>query len=228
MTESTIYSLIEPPRFDTTTDTIETIRSAPARVEQWAISDLDMVAAAAVEGDRPSTETLLHLLQPLIIRYCRAWLGRQERSFASADDVAQDVCLAVLTALPRYRDQSRSFLALVYDIAAQKVADVHRAAARNRTDPVSAMLDPPGSEASPEQCVTRDVLAVRMAKMRQVLPAKQWEILMLRVVIGLSTRETANAVGSTPGAVRVTQHKALARLRLTAFQWAVPGSVDTG
>jgi RNA polymerase sigma-70 factor (ECF subfamily) len=33
------------------------------------------------------------------------------------------------------------------------------------------------------------------------------------VVVGLSAEETAEAVGSTPGAVRVAQHRALGRLR---------------
>ena len=36
---------------------------------------------------------------------------------------------------------------------------------------------------------------------------------MLRVVVGLSAEETAVAVGSTPGAVRVAQHRAVAKLR---------------
>jgi RNA polymerase sigma-70 factor (ECF subfamily) len=37
---------------------------------------------------------------------------------------------------------------------------------------------------------------------------------MLRVVMGLSAVETAEVVRSTPGAVRVLQHRALARLRV--------------
>jgi RNA polymerase sigma-70 factor, ECF subfamily len=36
---------------------------------------------------------------------------------------------------------------------------------------------------------------------------------VLPVVVGLSADETAEAVNSTPGAVRVMQHRALARLR---------------
>lgn len=58
-------------------------------------------------------------------------------------------------------------------------------------------------------------LSGRMAQLLRVLPAKQREILLLRVVVGLSAEETAEAVGSTPGAVRVAQHRALARLRKT-------------
>jgi RNA polymerase sigma-70 factor (ECF subfamily) len=41
----------------------------------------------------------------------------------------------------------------------------------------------------------------------------QREILWLRVVLGLSAEETAAAVGGTPELVRVTQHRALNRLR---------------
>ena len=47
----------------------------------------------------------------------------------------------------------------------------------------------------------------------RLLPEKQREIVVLRVVVGLSAEETAEAVGSTPGAVRVAQHRALLRLR---------------
>ena len=52
-----------------------------------------------------------------------------------------------------------------------------------------------------------------MGKLLRLLPDKQREILVLRVVVGLSAEETAEAVGSTPGAVRVAQHRALGRLR---------------
>lgn len=219
ITPAIVFDFIEQFRFDTVTDTKETIRSSPTGVEEWTNSDLDMMVATAIQGNRRSTERLLQLVQPLILRYCRARLGRQERSFAGADDVAQDVCLAVLTALANYRDQGRPFLAFLYDIAVQKVADAHRDARRHHTESVAGIPDERGSVESIEQSMTRDAQAIRLAKVRQVLSDKQWEILMLRVVVGLSAKETADAVGSTPGAVRVMQHKALARLRLTASQW---------
>jgi RNA polymerase sigma-70 factor (ECF subfamily) len=181
--------------------------------------DLAVVVAAAVAGERPAVERLLGYVRPLVIRYCRARVGRQERSFASADDVAQEVCLAVLTALGSYRDQGRPFLAFVYGIAAHKVADAHRAAARNRAEPVAEVPDEPELDAGPEQRAMRLEMTSQMAELLKVLPAKQREILVLRVVVGLSAEETADAVGSTPGAVRVAQHRALARLRSAAARW---------
>jgi RNA polymerase sigma-70 factor (ECF subfamily) len=52
-----------------------------------------------------------------------------------------------------------------------------------------------------------------MSQLLEVLPTKQREILILRVVAGLSAEETADALGTTSGAVRVAQHRALARLK---------------
>ena len=45
------------------------------------------------------------------------------------------------------------------------------------------------------------------------LPETLRELLLLRVAVGLSAEETGRALGMTPGAVRVAQHRALHRLR---------------
>lgn len=176
--------------------------------------ELDTVVGAAISGDRAALDRLLTTIRPLVVRYCRARVGRSERSFMSADDVAQEVCLAVLKALPSYQDQGRPFLAFVYGIAAHKVADAHRSLARNRADPVEHVPDEQETDVGqPEAAVLSEELSSRMGELLAALPDKQREIVVLRVVVGLSAEETADAVGSTPGAVRVAQHRALARLR---------------
>ena len=174
---------------------------------------LDAVVAEAVAGNRDSLREVLETIRPIVVRYCRARVGTAERSGLSADDVAQEVCLAAITALPRYQDQGRPFLAFVYGIAAHKVADAHRAAARNRAEPTDALPERFSTEAGPEQLALDAESSARMAKLLSVLPEKQREILILRVVVGMSAEETAEAVGSTAGAVRVAQHRALSRLK---------------
>ena len=174
---------------------------------------LDAVVAEAVAGNRDALREVLEIIRPIVVRYCRARVGATERSGLSADDVAQEVCLAAITALPRYKDQGRPFLAFVYGIAAHKVADAHRAAARNRSDPTDVVPERLSLEAGPEQMALDSEAAARMNKLLSVLPEKQREILILRVVVGMSAEETAEAVGSTAGAVRVAQHRALAKLK---------------
>ena len=175
----------------------------------------DELVAAAMAGDHEAVGRLLAIIRPVVVRYCRARLGRTDRASASADDVAQEVCLAVLTALPSYRVQGRPFLAFVYGIAAHKVIDAHRAVTRNRSEPVADVPDAVEVADGPEQRALRVELSSEMGRLLDQLPDKQREILVLRVVVGLSAEETAEAVGSTPGAVRVAQHRALARLRKT-------------
>jgi RNA polymerase sigma-70 factor, ECF subfamily len=136
-----------------------------------------------------------------------------DRTSLSADDVAQEVCLAVLTALPNYRVQGRPFLAFVYGIAAHKVIDAHRAVSRARSEPVADVPDSIAVGAGPEQRALQGELSAQLRDLLDELPDKQREILVLRVVVGLSAEETALAVGSTPGAVRVAQHRAVAKLR---------------
>ena len=174
---------------------------------------LDVVVAEAVAGNRDALREVLEIVRPIVVRYCRARLGTAERSGLSADDVAQEVCLAAITALPRYREQGRPFLAFVYGIAAHKVADAHRAAGRNRAEPTEDIPERPTFEAGPEQMTMNAESSAQMSALLQILPEKQREILVLRVVVGLSAEETAEAVGSSPGAVRVAQHRALTRLR---------------
>lgn len=52
-----------------------------------------------------------------------------------------------------------------------------------------------------------------MASLLDTLPERQREILVLRLVVGMSAEETAAAVGGTAGAVRVAQHRGLTKLK---------------
>jgi RNA polymerase sigma-70 factor (ECF subfamily) len=174
---------------------------------------LDAAVAEAVAGSRDALREVLETIRPIVVRYIRARLGTAERVGLSADDVAQEVCLAAIQALPRYQDQGRPFLAFVYGIAAHKVADAHRAAGRNRSEPTDSVPERYSLDSGPEQMAMQADSAARMKKLLEILPEKQREILILRIVVGMSAEETADAVGSTPGAVRVAQHRALARLK---------------
>ena len=175
--------------------------------------DHEALISAAVKGDAAAIDGVFRWIRPLVLRYCRNRVGGQERTYISADDVAQEVCIAALTALPSYRYQGRQFLAFVYGIAAHKVVDAHRSAARNRAEPVPEVPDTRDPADDPEAQAMNGELAGRMARLLESVSDKQREILDLRVMLGLSAEETAEAVGSTSGAVRVAQHRALNRLR---------------
>ncbi|MCW2783961.1 MAG: polymerase, sigma-24 subunit, subfamily [Marmoricola sp.] len=68
-------------------------------------------------------------------------------------------------------------------------------------------------EASPEDRVATADLAQRTAQALSQLPEDAREVVVLRDVQGLSTKETAELLGVSEGAVKVRLHRAHARLR---------------
>jgi RNA polymerase sigma-70 factor, ECF subfamily len=191
-------------------------------IDGWAVGALvgepslplrDSLVAAALAGHPRAREQLLAEIHPMVLRYCRGRLGGRETVSGSADDVAQEICLAVVKVLPSYRVTGRSFRAFVYAIAAHKVTDVFRASGRNRADPVAEVPDGAVAGSGPQDRLLSVELTEQLADLLGLLTVRQREVLLLRVAVGLSADETAQALGTTAGAVRVTQHRALTRLR---------------
>jgi len=177
---------------------------------------LGELTTRAVRGQPAAIESLLEHIRPMVVRYCQARLGRTTGHYHGADDVAQEVCIAVFAALPRYRDMGRPFASFVFGIASHKVADAVRATARLAV-PTEELPDRPDEQPGPEETVVAWLEAQRARALLAQLPAHLRELLILRMVSGLSAEETGNVLGMSAGAVRVAQHRALARLRQFAL-----------
>lgn len=180
---------------------------------EGAMEMLEDDVAGAIRGDRTAISRVLEAIRPQIVRYCRARINNNISGAVAADDIAQEVCIAVFRALPHYRDEGRPFMAFVYSIAAHKVADAYRTASRSRMTLIAEIPDVPSEDTGPEQWTLQSEAVRQMNDLLDTLPTQQREILILRVMVGLSAAETAAAVGSTAGAIRVTQHRAMAKLR---------------
>jgi RNA polymerase sigma-70 factor, ECF subfamily len=171
----------------------------------------------AMRGQPAAIDTLLRQIRPMVVRYCRARLGRISGHYHAADDVAQEVCIAVLSALPRYQDMGRPFASFVFGIASHKVADAMRNAARMAI-PTEDLPDGPDDRPGPEETAVAYIEAERARALLARLPVHQRELLVLRVLSGMTAEETGHELGMSAGAVRVAQHRALARLRAIALE----------
>jgi RNA polymerase sigma-70 factor (ECF subfamily) len=174
--------------------------------------ELRPLVSRAQAGDRAALESLLGQVRPQIFRYVLARLA--DRS--SAEDVTQEVAMTIVSALPRYEDTGRPFLAWVFGIAIRKVSEAHRAQRRRPEAPVDELPDGGATHTAadgPEAVSARLETTREMTALLAALPHPQGEILRLRIAAGLSADETAAVLGMTAGAVRVAQHRALTRLR---------------
>lgn len=161
-------------------------------------------------------EAVLRALRPLILRYCRARL-----SWQAADDVAQEVCLALMSAWQARPGQRQGqgppasggpVTAYAFGIASHKVADAMRAAGRLAV-PVPELPDVPDDRPGPEETVIARWERERVRHVLGQLPRQQRRLVLLRVVSGFTAAETGAMLGMSAEAVRVAQHRALARMR---------------
>lgn len=154
---------------------------------------------------RPDLETLYRELQPTLLGHLR-WVHASQ-----AEDIAGDVWTEVAASFPTFVGSDDAFRAWVFTLARRRAIDSYRRAGRR---PTAALREggPVAADRPEEETVDRLSLEAIVARLHRLLPADQAEVLLLRVVRGLSVVEVAAATAKTPANVRVLQHRALQRL----------------
>lgn len=174
-------------------------------------------------GDEAAFEQLVREQTPILLRVA----GRLLHSDDEARDAVQDAFIAAFRGLPRFRGESR-LGTWIYRIAVN--AALARLRARAGADEVSLdewlprfsddghaaeAAEPWPADAGPERREVRE--RVRQAIDR--LPETHRTVLVLRDIEELSTDEAAEALGITPGAVKVRLHRARQALRTLLDPW---------
>lgn len=168
----------------------------------------DIVLSAAQAGGQWAVAAIYRTLSPAVLRYLQARAGQE------AEDIASETWLDVARGLRRFSGDEASFRSWVFTIAHRRLVDHHRSGSRRREESVSheelAAL-PAGDD--PARRVLDGLAGDRaVARINQLLPPDQAEVVLLRVVGGFSTEEVARITGRRPGTLRVLQHRALRRL----------------
>jgi len=169
----------------------------------------EALMAAVVGGDRRAMETLLRRYGGPLLTFIRRMVGDHHR----AEELFQDVFLRVWTKRRQFRT-GQPFRPWLYTIARNCCrADYRRmrkrqAAALQGEAAASAAPGP-----SPADALLMSESAGLVAAAVAQLPERQREVVVLRVWIGLSYAEIAQAVCRTEATVRSHMHHALAGLR---------------
>ena len=130
-----------------------------------------------------------------------------------AEDLTEEVFLRVWRSLPGYQEQGVPFLAFLFRIARNALIDFYRRSGRSgqhmslNVQPIPDLLADPSASVS---------VNLEYQEIRQTLTKLKDEyrtVLVLRFLNDLSPEETSRAMGRTPGAVRILQHRALVALR---------------
>ncbi len=163
------------------------------------------LAARAAAGDRASFSALVGRHYDFVFRLAYRLTGRRE----DAEDVAQDVCMRLGSAIRGYRGGGK-FTTWLYALTLNAVRDAARKGAREagkaRAFGVQALID---AEAAPEPETRADALweAVRL------LPPRQRDAVTLVYGEGLSHDEAADILACSAATVSWHVHEARKRLK---------------
>jgi RNA polymerase sigma-70 factor (ECF subfamily) len=158
-------------------------------------------------GQEAAFDQLYGQFNPALLRYFKA------RVVDDAEDLTAEVWLSAAQDLGRFEGDENAFRAWLFTIAHGRL-DAHRTAARGGSEPVDpasleALVARPGPQSLDMDSETAQAVVDRICT---VLSPDQGDVILLRLIAGLSVAETAEVVGKTEGAVRVLQHRALQRL----------------
>ena len=161
----------------------------------------DLLVVRCQLGEREALADLVRRWHPTVHGFVRRMVGP-----AAADDVTQEVWIAILRALPRLQDTSR-FSTWLFTIARRAVADRLRAEYRHRE--VGLQVDPAEPDDEGDAAVDRvDVDAALSA-----LPAREREVLVLVYLYDLDLATCAEICRIPVGTVKSRLFRARRMLR---------------
>lgn len=186
--------------------------SSPRRLDSsWSPAGeaLDDALDRARRGDETGFQELWRALQPRLLRYLYVTNGDH------SDDIAAETWLHVVRDLRTFIGDAQGFRAWLFTIARHRAIDAARARASRPAVPVhditTAAPTVPLSSSAEDQAL-EEVSTRRALELVATLPGEQAEMVMLRVMAGLDVPVVARIVGKSPGAVRVSVHRALRAL----------------
>jgi RNA polymerase sigma-70 factor (ECF subfamily) len=172
-------------------------------------SGIEALVHHAKRGDQQAFAELMRLHQEQVVRLAFRLVGDK----AEALDIAQEVFVAAYERLP-FWDPRAQFSTWLFRVTANVSVDhLRRRARRRKAEQESARLR--RVEAEGEASAPGEELKSRVARAIDRLPERQRAVLSLHFLEGFPEAETAEILGITVNNVRVTLHKAIARVRRT-------------
>lgn len=173
-------------------------RTTPASGAR-APDPLRELALAAARGDRSAIEDLVAALAPMLLAVARKILGARD---SDVEDATQESLIAVVRALGAFRGDS-SIAHYARRIAARTcIATRKRRRARERQVETYDRMDVGRRQTLPNESAAAARRREAMRSLLDQLPLEQAETLTLRVVLGMSLAEVAEATGAPVNTVR--------------------------
>ncbi len=174
-------------------------------------STRDLVVEA-VGGDIRARGKLLERLRPRLTLWAAARLSPKLREYVDAEDVVQEVLLAVHEGFEGFRDRGeKAFFGWLFTLAENRIRDLadYAGARKRQAGPVMMTI----SETTPATAAIRSETLDRLRAAVARLPEDYRQVLLLRRFEERETTEVALLMGRSENAVRILYCRAIKELR---------------
>jgi RNA polymerase sigma-70 factor (ECF subfamily) len=166
------------------------------------------VLAAACAGGEWAWRELYEVVAPQLTRYLRA------RGVPEPDEVVGETFVKVVRYIEGFDGDETAFRTWVFTIGRNLVVDDLRKRSRRPVDVVpDEQLLKAGPRGDAEDDAMRDLATSHVEEVLAHLSVDQRDILLLRILGGLTIGEIALVVGKKEGAVKMLQARGLAAIR---------------
>lgn len=166
------------------------------------------VLAAARTGAEWAWTDLYRNFAPAVLGYLRA------QQAPEPEDLTAEVFLQVVKSLGSFDGDESDFRSWIFVIAHRKIIDASRSRRRRPADPVPfETIEARSSTGNVEDEALDGMTELYFKRLMVDLTADQRDVLLLRILGGLTAPEVAAVMGKRPGAVEALQRRALAQLR---------------
>jgi RNA polymerase sigma-70 factor, ECF subfamily len=179
---------------------------SPHPADKRPFEDERTLLRHAKRGSEEAIEALVRSSWPDAYRVALGLIGEQ----GAAEEIAQEALLAAIKALPSFKVR-RPFRPWLQAIVTNRALDALRA--RKRSPEVALLSEHLAKFSTQTPEVPVDPLPEDLRRAVLALPPGPRVALVLRYVLDFDSSEIAKILGSTPGAVRSTLHRARAEVR---------------
>lgn len=186
------------------------------RAPTGAAEPFNAVLTAAQAGAGWAAEQIWTSLAPKVAGYLRA------QGVADPDDLTSEVFLGVFRSITTFAGDQAQFRSWVFTIAHRRLVDERRRVALRPTPAWGLEPEDEPTGESAEHEALRHLSAERVCDLCDRLVADQRDVLLLRLVGGLTVEEVAVSLDKSDGAVKALQRRALIALRKIVDREGVP------
>ena len=170
-------------------------------------SQLEDVLEAARLGQPWALRVVFEVLAPKVQAYLRS------RGAAEPEDLTSEVFLTVLPKLPTLTGGAAGLRTFAFSVAHARLVDDLRKQSRRGPAAEYDPLEDPRTVPSSETAALESLGTERVRRLLDTLTGQQRDVLTLRVLGDLTVDQVAEALGTSAGAVKQLQRRALLSLR---------------